>query len=67
MGADPQAAAETFGHIGYHRRVEAYADALGRQNQKSEAKEIRKQMATALRKRGVPAKYLEGAKADSSA
>ena len=67
LGADPQAAAETFGHIGYHRRVDAYADALARQNQKAQAKEIRKQMTAALRRRGVPAKYLEGEKADSPA
>jgi hypothetical protein len=65
LGSDPQAAAETFGHIGFRRRVEAFADALARQDQKSEAKEVRKQMVATLRERGVPAKYLEGTKADS--
>jgi hypothetical protein len=67
LGADMQAAAETFGHIGFRRRVEAFADALARQGQKSEAKEVRKEMVATLRERGVPAKYLEGTKTDSPA
>ena len=65
-GGDLQAAAERSGKSGSTRRVEAYADALGRQDEKADAKEIRKHMVTALRKRGVPT-YLEGAKADSPA
>jgi hypothetical protein len=64
LEADMQAAAETFGHIGFRRRVEAYADALARQDQKAEAKAVRKQMATTLRKRGVPSEYLEGGTAE---
>jgi hypothetical protein len=64
---DMQAAADTFGHIGFRRRVEAYADALARQNQEAEAKAIRQDMVATLRERGVPEQYLQGTEAPSPA
>ena len=55
LTADMQAAARTFGHIGFRRRVERFADALP----KAEGKAVRASMVAALRERGVPVSILE--------
>jgi hypothetical protein len=56
LKADMQAAARTFGHIGFRRRVERFADALPA----AEGNALRKQMAATLRERGVPDHVLGG-------
>jgi hypothetical protein len=66
LTADMQAAARTFGNIGFRRRVDRYADILAAQENESDAKAVRKAMVDTLRKRGVPERILEPEEATAS-
>jgi hypothetical protein len=59
LTADMQAAARTFGHIGFRRRVERYAEALEQHKHKQDAKAVCKDMLATLKDRGVPEHILK--------
>jgi hypothetical protein len=59
LRSDMNAAAETFGHIGFRRRVDRLAEALERQDLGDEASALCDEMLATLRERGVPEHVLQ--------
>lgn len=59
IGGELDEAAETFGHILFHRRMDHLAEVLSDQGEGEGASRANEQMRSTLEDRGVPARFLE--------